>query len=620
MTIVYNLNQSDMDNMSAKGVTLTANGVPVDTGYGLSTDDTLVATCSQGKIFYIPPVDPWFAYPTSSVNFLGWDSSEYVDTYVSFELSADKKTATLKPPVGRVYSTFNVDTQDLTANNTEQDITVSDEQAKLLYTLTQEDIDAIAINQIDYKINGVTAILGSQLRLGDVCVAKVTGNRKFYIEETYPNATSIHHFCYDDSWNTVYLNYVFSDNDQTATFTVVDNSGTISGYGFYSFIVSTRIETPAVVGKNNSAKLLYTLTQEDIDAIAINQIDYKINGVTAILGSQLRLGDVCVAKVTGNRKFYIEETYPNATSIHHFCYDDSWNTVYLNYVFSDNDQTATFTVVDNSGTISGYGFYSFIVSTRIETQAVVGKNNVYKINNDTLTLVNKERFTIIAGSDTTYDYGQYILSVLQFPFDIPDNIIGGSSAIQLADKTLTANGEKLLDDVVKVDLGTITVPNTNNNMLDFAGTQAIIHLPHAPSIVLELNYVIGQTIGVYYLLDCYTGTATINITSTKLEGVISSTKVDIGVRVPYMANSYTAPENTGVVAGGDNGVKIPYIELISHDAILPNGFFTIPVVDETIINGLNGYIKVDNVELVTGALGIEKTQIISLLNSGVIIK
>ena len=370
-----------------------------------------------------------------------------------------------------------------------------------------------------------------------------------------------------------------------------------------------------------SAKLLYTLTADDIDALTINQVDYKINGVTAILGSQLRLGDVCVAKVTGNRKFYIEQTNPVGTSIRHFWYDDDTGDMFnLSYTLSDNNQTGTFTVIDNSGNISGYGINSFKVSTRIETPSVVGNNNVYKITNDTLTLVNKERFSIIAGSDTPYDYGQYILSVLQFPFDIPDNIIGGSSAIQLANKTLTANGEKLLDDVIKVDLGTITVPNTHNNMLDFAGAQAIIHLPRAPSIVLELKYVIGQTLGVYYLLDCYTGTATINITSTKLEGVISSTQVDIGVRVPYMADTYTAPENTGVEVGGNNGVKIPYIELISHDAILPHGFFTVPVVDETIINGLTGYIKVDNVELVTGALGNEKAQIISLLNSGVIIK
>ena len=157
-------------------------------------------------------------------------------------------------------------------------------------------------------------------------------------------------------------------------------------------------------------------------------------------------------------------------------------------------------------------------------------------------------------------------------------------------------------------------------MLSFAGVNAIIHLPLAPSIVLDLEYVIGQNIQIYYLLDCYTGKATINITSTKVDGIISSTQVDIGVKIPYMANAYTAPENTGVIAGGDNGVKFPYIELVSHDAILPNGFFTVPVVDESLISGQSGFIKIDNVELETSALGNEKAQIISLLNSGVIIK
>ena len=72
--------------------------------------------------------------------------------------------------------------------------------------------------------------------------------------------------------------------------------------------------------------------------------------------------------------------------------------------------------------------------------------------------------------------------------------------------------------------------------------------------------------------------------------------------------------------GGDNGVLIPYIEIVRNDAILPNGFFTVPVVDESLISGQSGFIKIDNVELETSALGNEKAQIISLLNSGVIIK
>ena len=478
-----------------------------------------------------------------------------------------------------------------------------------VYTFTADDITTANYAGVILKLNGVNVVAGSNFSYSDTLTATCNSGKAFYIKSGETTSSINFGGFDDDTGDYIYTNPAFNTDKTIATFN--PNVG----------ITFSKFECKTVSVSEVQAKLLYTLTADDIDALTNNQVDYKINGVTAVLGSQLRLGDICVAKVTGNRKFYIEQTNPSGTSIRHFWFDDDTGDMFnLSYALSDNNQTATFTVIDNDGNISGYGINSFKVSTRIETPSVVGNNNVYKINNDTLTQVNKERFTIIAGSDTPYDYGQYILSVLQFPFDIPDNIIGGSSAIQLANKTLTANGEKLLDDVIKVDLGIITVPNTHNNMLDFAGTQAIIHLPLAPSIVLDLNYVIGQTLQVYYLLDCYTGLATINITSDKLQGVISSTQVDIGVRVPYMADSYTAPENTGVVAGGDNGVKIPYIELISHDAILPHGFFTVPVVDETLIRGQTGFIKVENVELITGALGNEKARIISLLNNGVIIK
>ena len=139
---------------------------------------------------------------------------------------------------------------------------------------------------------------------------------------------------------------------------------------------------------NKSAKLLYTLTPEDIDAIAINQIDYKINGVTAILGSQLRLGDVCVAKVTGNRKFYTEETYPNSTSIKHFWFDDDSGDMFnLNYTLSDNNQTATFTVIDNSGSISKYFTFSASVSGIFPFIFLLSLPNKTGISSDISTLI-----------------------------------------------------------------------------------------------------------------------------------------------------------------------------------------------------------------------------------------
>ena len=103
--------------------------------------------------------------------------------------------------------------------------------------------------------------------------------------------------------------------------------------------------------------------------------------------------------------------------------------------------------------------------------------------------------------------------------------------------------------------------------------------------------------------------------------MIITKQVDLGIDIPFI-NAVTGKtvNNNNIDLGGDNGVLIPYIEIMRNDAILANGFFTVPVVDESLISGQTGYIKIDNIELETSALGNEKAQIISLLNSGVIIK
>jgi len=399
-------------------------------------------------------------------------------------------------------------------------------------------------------------------------------------------------------------NYNFHPANGAGTYKVSVKSGTAT--------INQDVVIAAVL-----PKALYTVKQADIDAITANDIAMTVNGGAITTGTVLRLGDVVRGVVTGNRKIYTDSAL-HGTSINFSVFWDG-EMQWQQFTLSNNDQTAEYTMVDDTSG-SGGTYQAWNITTKQETPAVVGTNNVYLIDGDILAEVNKERFVTITGSDQPYDYGQFILSVLQFPFDIPAEDILGKEAIQLADRALTPTANKLANDNIKIDLGVITVPNTHNNMLDFAGTNAILHLPLAPSIVVDLEYVIGQTLGVYYVLDMYTGNATINITSTKLDGVISTTQVDIGVKVPYMAAAYVAPENTGVIAGGQNGVKVPYIELVSHDAILPDGFFTIPIVDESTIGAQSGFIKVDNVDLITSALGNEKAEIISMLSSGVIIK
>ena len=570
MANVYVFTVADMNACAAAGVTMKLSGLTVSDGDGFSDSDTLVATCAAGKKFTMIP--DGVGGTVSSINFFGWNPSEAENMTVGCTLSNNDTVATLKPVKGMKFTRFEVATQS----------------------------SAVALAWVNHPSSGsANTDVSFSWAGGDLS----SGNYNVVVTKAGVEIVNL------TTANTSYtLNQAVGDY----VVTVYDKGGKTDPTAAN---VSQAITIAAVL-----PKALYTFSAADMSLLVANDTALTIGGVPAAEGSIVRVGDFLEATVTGNRVFY-NETVGGETvcSINFYIFDNVEGEMkHLNFTLSDEDKKATFTAIDNGS--STYGFGTFKLATKIVTPAVVGTNNVYRITADALATVNKERFSTITGSDTPYDYGQFILSVLQFPFDIPADIIGGISAIQLADKELTATGDKLLADRIKIDLGEITVPDTYGNMLSYANTNAIIHLPLAPSIVLDLEYVIGQTLAVYYLLDVYTGTATINITSSKLAATISSTQVNIGVRVPYMADSYTAPENTGVVAGGNNGVKIPYIELISHDAILPNGFFTVPVVDESLISGQSGFIKIDNVELETGALGNEKAQIISLLNSGVIIK
>ena len=567
-TPLYTFTSNDMAECLSNGVSLKIGDIEVIEGTVFTNIDTLVATASGGRKFTVISASG-FTPAYTSIYFFGWNPSEGENMNIPFVLSNNDTVATLKPAAGMNFNKLFVTTQAA----------------------------AVALAWDNHPSSGsentdnVFSWDGGTLTTGNYNVV-VTKDGAEVINTTTANKT-----------------YTLNRSAGDYVVTVYDKGGKSDSA---TSNISQAITLSAVI-----PKALYTVKADDMTTISDNEIDMKVNGSDITAGSVLRLGDVIVAKVSGIRKFYTDPAL-HGTSINFKVFFDA-ETKWLQFALSDNDQTATFTMVDDTSGSRGT-YQAWNIATKQETPAVVGTNNVYKIDADILSSVNKERFVTITGSDTPFDYGQYILSVLQFPFEIPYYQILPPENIQLANRQLTITANKVVTDKIKIDLGEIIVPDTYGNMLSYANTNAVIHLPLAPSIVLDLEYVIGQTLGVYYMLDCYTGTATINITSTKLAAVISSTQVNIGVRVPYMADSYTAPENTGVVAGGNNGVKIPYIELISHDAILPNGFFTVPVVDETLISGQTGYIKVDNVELVTGALGNEKAQIISLLNSGVIIK
>lgn len=362
----------------------------------------------------------------------------------------------------------------------------------------------------------------------------------------------------------------------------------------------------------------FLVMPDHLEQFSSNNAKLQVNDVDAVIYTPVYQGDVLKAVTIGDFEFFETPSFPYSSVV--FRYRTANNSlVEKPFIIGSPAKTATITAAIETRQIA------FSVATVQVTPEIVGSNNVYLIDTEILNDINVQRFrTINAGQDVEIvDYGQYILSVLQIPTTISQDFVIESTDIQLGEYTTTVEAPQLRVDSLPIDMGEITVPKTFNNSLDFQNTICNLHLPWAKSVAIEPYYIIGETLGIEYLLDCYTGNVTINLTSSKIGGEVFHTiETSLGVNVPYSATIGYSPSlsNDNVSVGGNNQILTPFIEVVRNDAPLASGFFTAPVVDESALSTNSGYIEVLNVELTFQALADEKSQIETLLASGVIIK
>lgn len=162
-----------------------------------------------------------------------------------------------------------------------------------------------------------------------------------------------------------------------------------------------------------------------------------------------------------------------------------------------------------------------------------GVNDVFLINDAVMREVINANYNFNNGQETT-DYGQYLLGLIDIPFTIdPEFIKFDNAPIKLASYDTGLKGKLLKNDVLKINLGDIKTPEKKNNFLDFANKTTLLHLPYSEPILLETQYVIGETISIEYQINLYSGLTVINISSTKINGVIATRNVDLNVSVPF---------------------------------------------------------------------------------------
>lgn len=537
-----------------------------------------------------------------------------------------------------------------------------------LYTINQDDLDLLASENVVMKIGNTAVTLGSVLYFGDIVT--VTANTGFKLRQAYfqDEGGSLSYFTIENGVGTFtphnttqltgfsVLTYAPVYKTTSADWSELNNAGVtatindttfsskvdlfegdilklapknnyviLEGETFFKYGVDSKqnFVFSGGVGTLTIGDLSYTglqvrskntfirlnVTSEMMTTLQTNNSSMFINNVPVNIGSKALNGDVIRIKANSGYELAARPSF------YIYSVDSGYsNTKYLSLIDANINAEL---VVDLS--YESYLTNLEVITTQVDI--VVGANNLYKITKADLKQINVDRFATIGTTPpTVIDYGTNILGVINLPFNISPDYIQDPELIKLGVHETTVTAPKVVTDKLYLNLGDIAVPMPENS-LGFVNATALLHLPYANSLPLDINAVMGQIINIEYVIDLYNGNSYVNIKSDKSDSTIASASVDLGINIPYssMLGDNNTVYNSNMSLGGDNHVKTPYIEIIQNMPILGDGFFTVPITVESKLNTEIGFIRIDNINLNVTATSNEKDMILTALRNGVII-
>lgn len=478
-------------------------------------------------------------------------------------------------------------------------------------TIQASDINAFQNNHAYLEINGNSVYIGDSFGTGDTLTAYAESGYQFKrnfdpVEGGYTGSVWLQKFD-PVSGGYTYMYFTVGTSDKTDATLNVNNDP--AGFAFH---VETEVQPEPVYS--------FQITQNMLDELSASNASLEINGSPATAGQTVQQGDVLTAIADTGYEFFPVTNQSYNTSIYFETFDPVEGGRHY-YEFTLNDPPTTATLNYQGNFPSDTASIELVVTTESIGQPTIAVNNVYRVNQGIIDQVNANRY--FAGFlGEQIDYGVYILSILQLPTAIDESLIIGNNQIKLGNHTLPVSADELKEDVLEYDMGTISVPAPNGNALDFTHTECNVHLPFATTASIAPVYVIGQDVSIVYQISVYSGNAKINIHSSYLGGgVCHSQTSSLGIAIPYINIISTDAElyNDSLDIGGDNDLMKPFVEVLRNDAILANGEFSTPVLDEGLLSGQSGYVEIENVALEFNALESEKEGIRAALNEGVFI-
>lgn len=250
--------------------------------------------------------------------------------------------------------------------------------------------------------------------------------------------------------------------------------------------------------------------------------------------------------------------------------------------------------------------------------SISGFVNLYSPTADELQALSKERFYTLS-AENIVDYGQFITAVYVCPLEIPAENLGDKGTINLGKFNATTKATLLKNYRSNVPCGTISVPAKYNNVYDYINTTCTLYIPFFAPIVLQNDFVIGQTVTVDLVIDWYSGTASYNVSSTFNNAIFASGTANIVTQIPFIQKQNNTVVNQ-ISNVANYTVDTARIEVTRNKPYTATGsIFGKPVIEFVTIGDLSGYAEFSNVELIGNATETEKKSIESLLKSGVFI-
>ena len=293
--------------------------------------------------------------------------------------------------------------------------------------------------------------------------------------------------------------------------------------------------------------------------------------------------------------------------LNQFKYKQAGVTKYLN---KSDDNKMLYKDLDTRG-LNLNDVYTAVTAPKTMTSFV----HLYKTNDNELSALAKARFKDVSGN--TVDYGQYISALYRIPVDL-SNITGDTSNIMLGQYDSMVASTLLNQYLVDIDGGTINIPEKFNNAYDYLNTECILHLPFLDEINLPPHYVVNQTINIKYKLDLYSGTLTASIYSSYLNSIVANTSGVIVTNIPFIQKQTDNVVNS-LTSVFTNLIPTAFMEVTRNIPYDNVNIYGKECVDFDMIGNKTGYLKCDNVSLVSKATKNEKDEIMSLLKDGIIL-